>query len=59
MKMKYVVAFDGRQSAKKHITTNQKRAAATEGATEGRRDEWEAWGSTILLFLGGGKSKVR
>jgi len=57
--MKYVVALDGRQLAKKHITTNQKQMAATEGTTEGRRDEQEAWGSTVLLFFGGGKSKVR
>jgi len=59
MKMKYVVAFDGRQSAKKHITTNQKQVAATEGATEGRRNKREVRGSVILLFFGGGKSKVR
>ena len=59
MKMKYVVALDGRQSTIKHITTNQKQAAATEGAMEGRRNEREVWGSMILLFFGGGKSKVR
>ncbi len=29
-KIKYVVALDGRQLAKKHTTTNQKQAAATE-----------------------------
>ncbi len=30
-KRKYVVALDGRQSAKNHTTTNQKLAAATKG----------------------------
>jgi len=27
-----------------NTTTNQKQVAATEGTTEGRRDEREAWG---------------
>jgi len=55
-KMKtYVVALDGRQSAKKHTTTNQKQAATMEGTMEGRRDEREAWGSAISLFFGGGE----
>jgi len=31
--------LDGRRSAKKHTTTNQKQAAATEGTMEGRRGE--------------------
>jgi hypothetical protein len=44
---KYVVALDGRQSAKKHTTINQKQSAATEGTTEGRRDEREARGIAI------------
>jgi len=51
-KIKYVVALNGRQSAKQHTTTNQKQAAATEGTTEGRRDEREARGKqgTIVLM---------
>jgi len=47
--------LDGRRSAKKHTTTNQKQAAVTEGTMEGRRDEREAWGSAISLFLEGGE----
>ena len=54
-KIKYIVALDGRQSAKKHTTTNQKQAAAAEVTMEGRRDEREAWGSAISLFFGGGE----
>jgi len=53
-KIKYVVALDGRILAKKHTTTNHKQAATTEVTMEGRRDEREAWGSTISLFFGGG-----
>ena len=49
------MALDGRQSAKKHTTTNHKQAAATEVTMEGRRDEREAWGSVIALFFGGGE----
>ena len=49
------MALDGRQSAKKHTTTNLKQAAATEVTVEGRRDEREAWGSAISLFFGGGE----
>jgi len=52
--IKYVVASDGRQSAKKHTTTNQKQVAVTEVTMEGRRDEREAWGSAISLFFRGG-----
>ena len=48
------MALDGRQSAKKHTTTNHKQAATTEVTMEGRRDEREAWGSMISLFFGGG-----
>jgi len=51
----YVVALDGRRSAKKNTTTNQKQAAVTDGTMEGRRDEREAWGSAMSLFLEGGK----
>ena len=50
--MKYNTALDGRQSMNLYTTTNQKQAAATEGTTEGRRDEREAWGKqgTIVLM---------
>jgi hypothetical protein len=50
------VALDGRQSRNLYTTTNQKKAAATEGTTEGRLDEREARGSAISLFFGGAKS---
>ena len=56
MKMKYITALDGHQSMNLYTTTNQKQAAATEGTTEGRRNEREARGSAILLFLEGGES---
>jgi len=39
-----------------HTTTNQKQSAATEGTTEGRRDERDARGIAISLFFGGTKS---
>jgi len=42
-----------------NATTNQKQAAATDGTTEGRRDEQEAWRSVITLFLEGAKFKGR
>ena len=48
-----MVALDGHRSTMHHTTTNQKQAAATEGTMEGRHDEREAQGSTILLFLEG------
>ena len=40
------------QNDVKNTTTNQKQAAATEGTTEGRRDEREARGKqgTIVLM---------
>jgi hypothetical protein len=34
-----------------NTTTNQKHAAATEGTTEGRRDEREAWGKQVTIVL--------
>ncbi len=33
-----------------YTTTNQKQSAATEGTTEGKRNEREARGSAISLF---------
>jgi len=50
-KIEYVVALDGRQSAKTHTTTNQKQAAATEGTKEGRRNEQEARGKHDTIIL--------
>jgi len=49
------MALDGRQSAKKHTTTNLKQADATDVTMEGRRDKREAWGSMMSLFFGGGE----
>ena len=54
-KIKYVMALDCHQSAKKHTATNQKQAAAMEVTMEGRHVEREAWGSAISLFFGGGE----
>ncbi len=50
------MAFDGLQAMNLYTTTNQKQSAATEGTTEGKRNEREARGSAISLFFGGGKS---
>ncbi len=47
-KIKYVVAFNGRQSMNLHTTTNQKQSAAMEGTKNGR-----CGGSTIPSFWGG------
>ena len=44
---KYVVAFGGLKTINLHTTTNKKQSAATEGTTEGRRDEREARGIAI------------
>jgi len=55
-KIKYIVALDGCQSMHLYTTTNQNQSAATEGTTDGRRDEQEARGGAISLFFGGGKS---
>ena len=56
MKFKYIMAFGGLQAMNLYTTTNQKQSAATEGTTDGRRDEREARGGAISLFFGGGKS---
>jgi hypothetical protein len=58
MKFKYIMAFGGLQAMNLYTTTNQKQSAATEGTTEGRRNEQEARGSAISLFLEGG-SQIR
>jgi len=50
------MAFGGLQAMNLYTTTNQKQSAATEGTTEGKRNEREARGSAISLFFGGGKS---
>ena len=56
MKFKYIMAFGGLQAMNLYTTTTQKQSAATEGTTEGKRNEREARGSAISLFFGGGKS---
>ncbi len=55
-KLKYDVALNSHKTTNENTTTNQKKAAAIEGTTEGRRDEREARGSAISLFFGGAKS---
>ena len=52
-KIKYVVAFNGRQSMNLHTTTNQKQSAAMDGTKNGRRNEREAWGKRNTIVLGG------
>jgi hypothetical protein len=53
-KIKYIVALDGRQSMHLYTTTNQKQSVATEGTTDGRRDEREVRGGAISFFFDGG-----
>ena len=51
IKIQYMVAFIGRQSANQNTTTNQKQATTTEGGMEGifnKRDAWEK-GDVIIL----------
>ncbi len=52
IKIQYMVAFIGRQSANQSTTTNQKQAAVMEGSMEGIFDEWDAWGSAMPSFWG-------
>ena len=59
MKFKYIMAFGGLQAMNLYTTTNQKQSAATEGTTEGRRDEREARRIAISLFFGGTKSNLK
>jgi hypothetical protein len=34
-----------------NTTTNQKQVTATEGTTEGRRDEQKTWGKQVTIVL--------
>ena len=52
IKIQYMVAFIGLQSANQNTTTNQKQAAATEGSMEGIFDKWGAWGKRNAIILG-------
>ena len=52
MKIHYMVAFIGRQSANQNTATNQKQATATEGSMEGIFDKRDAWGKRYAIILG-------
>ena len=52
IKIQYMVAFIGRQSANQNTTTNQKQATTTEGSMEGIFDKREAWGKRNAIILG-------
>ncbi len=51
IKIQYMVAFIGRQSADQNTTTNQKQAVATEGSMDGICDERDAWGTCDSIVL--------
>jgi hypothetical protein len=52
IKIQYMVAFIGRQSANQNTTTNQKQAAMTEGRIDGIFDERDMWGKRDAIILG-------
>ena len=52
IKIQYMVAFIGCQSANQNTTTNQKQATTTEGSMEGIFDERDAWGKRDAIILG-------
>ena len=52
IKIQYMVAFIGRQSANQNTTTNQKQATTTEGSMEGIFDKRDAWGKRDAIILG-------
>ncbi len=52
IKIQYMVAFIGRQSANQNTTTNQKEVAATDGSMEGIFDKQDAWGKRKAIILG-------
>jgi hypothetical protein len=52
IKIQYMVAFIGCQSANQNTTTNQKQAAAMEGSMEGIFDKRDAWGKRDAIILG-------
>ena len=52
IKIQYMVAFIGHQSANQNTTTNQKQAFATEGSMEGIFNKRDAWGKRDSIILG-------
>ena len=52
IKIQYMVAFIGCQSANQNTTTNQKQAAATEGSMEGIFDKRDTWEKHDVIILG-------
>ena len=52
IKIQYMVAFIGRQSANQNTTTNQKQATATKGSMEGIFDKQDAWGKRDAIIFG-------
>ncbi len=52
IKIQYMVAFIGHQSANQNTTTNQKQAAATEGSMEGIFDKRDTWEKHDVIILG-------
>ena len=52
IKIQYMVAFIGRQSANQNTTTNQKQATTTEGSMEGIFDKRDVWGKRNAIILG-------
>ena len=52
IKIQYMVAFIGGQSANQNTTTNQNQATATEGSMEGIFDEQDTWGKNNAIILG-------
>ncbi len=52
IKIQYMVAFIGRQSANQNTTTNKKQATATEGSMKGIFNEQDAWGKRTAIILG-------
>ena len=52
IKIQYMVAFIGCQSANQNTTTNQKQVTVTEGSMEGIFDKQDAWGKGNAIILG-------
>ena len=52
IKIQYMVAIIGRQSANQNTTTNQKQATVAEGSMEGIFEERDAWGKRNAIILG-------
>ncbi len=52
IKIKYTVAFIGRQLANQNTTTNQKQTAVIEGSMEGIINKRDAWGKRDAIILG-------